>query len=86
VFEDNFYIGTALNADQILQKDPAVDSLIQTHFNAIVAENCMKAERIHPEPDVYSWELADAFVDYGVQHNMHITGLAFSNARLVFSG
>lgn len=74
VFEDNFYIGTALNADQILQKDPAVDSLIQTHFNAIVAENCMKAERIHPEPGVYNWELADAFVDYGVQHNMHITG------------
>ena len=74
VFQGDFYIGTALKADQIMQKDAAVDSLIQTHFNAIVAENCMKAERIHPEPGVYYWDLADAFVDYGIKHNMHITG------------
>lgn len=73
-FQGDFYIGTALNAGQIRQQDPAVDSLIQTHFNAIVAENCMKAERIHPQPGVYYWEVADAFVDYGQAHNMHITG------------
>lgn len=73
-FSDNFFIGTALNADQILEKDPSVDSLIRLHFNAIVPENCMKAERIHPEKGRYDWRLADAFVEYGLKNNMHVTG------------
>lgn len=58
-------MGTALNLDQIYEKDPVTDSIIRTHFNAIVAENCMKSVNIHPEKDRYFWEDADAFVAYG---------------------
>lgn len=71
---DYFYIGTALNTSQIYEKEAQTDSVIKTHFNAIVAENCMKSGLIHPEKEVYFWDDADAFVDYGIKNNMFITG------------
>ena len=70
----DFFIGTSLNTSQIFEKDSTTNSLIKKHFNAIVAENCMKSEAIHPEKDKYYWEEADAFVNYGIKNNMHITG------------
>ncbi|MCB0649951.1 MAG: endo-1,4-beta-xylanase [Saprospiraceae bacterium] len=73
-FAAKFYMGTALNLDQIYEKDPVTDSIIRTHFNAIVAENCMKSVNIHPEKDRYFWEDADAFVAYGEKNDMFITG------------
>ncbi|WP_053990360.1 endo-1,4-beta-xylanase [Mangrovimonas sp. TPBH4] len=73
-FTNDFYIGTALNVNQIHGRDVSTDSVIKTHFNAIVAENCMKSGLIHPEKDTYFWEDADAFVNFGVKNNMFITG------------
>jgi len=73
-FAPSFFIGTAMNVDQIHAKDAEIDAVIRTHFNAIVAENCMKSVEIHPEKERYAWEDADAFVAYGEQHSMHITG------------
>lgn len=73
-FTDIFYIGTALNVDQIHEKDSATNAVIVSQFNAIVAENCMKSVNIHPEIDRYFWDDADAFVAFGEKHNMHITG------------
>jgi len=71
---DKFLVGTALNEQQILHKDPKADSLIKLHFNAIVAENCMKHEEIHPKEGVYKFDLADKFVHYGEENNLAITG------------
>ncbi len=73
-FAQDFFIGTSLNTDQIYERDSLTDVVIKKHFNAIVAENCMKSESIHPEKDRYFWDEADAFVDYGVKNDMHITG------------
>ena len=73
-FANDFFIGTALNTGQIYQKDSTTDAVIKKHFNAIVAENCMKSESLHPEKDRFFWDEADAFVEYGVKNNMHITG------------
>ncbi|OMP31202.1 endo-1,4-beta-xylanase [Mangrovimonas sp. DI 80] len=72
--KSDFYIGTALNVNQIHERDAATNSVIKTHFNAIVAENCMKSGLIHPEKDTYFWEDADAFVNFGMKNNMFITG------------
>src|SRR5215831_10263741 len=72
VFKNDFLIGTALNADQILQKDPKADALIQQQFNAITPENIMKCEVINPQWDVYNFDLADKFVEYGRQHHMQV--------------
>ena len=71
---DRFLIGTALNAPQILGLDTAGIAVVRRHFNAIVAENCMKCEEIHPEEDRYDFELADRFVAFGEQHGMTVTG------------
>lgn len=74
VFDGQFLIGTALNEQQILHQDPKADSLIALHFNAIVAENCMKHESVHPSDGVYTFDLADKFVQYGIDNNLTITG------------
>lgn len=71
-----FYIGTALNADQILGKDTAAVRVIKENFNAIVAENCMKSGPLQTEEGVFDFSLADKFVEFGERNNMYITGHA----------
>lgn len=72
--KDKFYIGTALNKEQILGDDNAGVRLITKHFNAIVAENCMKSEEIQPVEGQFTFDLADKFVEFGEKNNMYITG------------
>lgn len=73
-FEQDFYIGAALSDAVVKNKDPKVQSLVQTEFNSIVAENCMKSGPIQPKEGEFFWEEADRFMDYGEKHNMHIVG------------
>jgi endo-1,4-beta-xylanase len=65
VFKKDFLIGAALNANEILQKDPKADALIQQQFDAITPENVMKCEVINPQWGVYNFDLADKYVEYG---------------------
>nr|WP_319399599.1 endo-1,4-beta-xylanase [uncultured Carboxylicivirga sp.] len=69
-----FLIGTALNTNHIFGKDSAGVAIIKKHFNAIVAENCMKSEVIHPKEDEYNFTKADRFIEFGEQNNMFIIG------------
>nr|WP_321450871.1 endo-1,4-beta-xylanase [uncultured Carboxylicivirga sp.] len=71
---NQFFIGTALNTNQIFGKDSAGVDIIKKHFNSIVAENCMKSEVIHPKEDEYNFTKADRFVQFGEQNNMFIIG------------
>ena len=48
VFGDKFLIGAAINVNQSNGTDTLGVAAIKKHFNAIVAENCMKCEEIHP--------------------------------------
>ncbi len=74
VFHDDFLVGTALSLGQINETDASTDSLIKRQFNAITAENIMKAGIIHPEWDRYDFEAADKFVGYGRKNNIHLVG------------
>lgn len=69
-----FYIGTALNANQITGRDSAGIKVVKEQFNAIVPENCMKSAEIQPREGEFDFSLADQFVDFGVQNGMFITG------------
>lgn len=69
-----FYIGTALNMNQITGKDVAGVEVLKKHFNSVVAENCMKSEEIHPEEDRYDFTCSDQFVKLGEENNMFIIG------------
>ena len=69
-----FYIGTALNAEQITGKDTASVRVVKEQFSAIVAENCMKSGPIHPKENEYNFILSDQFVDFGIRNKLFITG------------
>lgn len=73
-FKNFFYIGTALNVDQIWDKDKKAIPLIKNEFNSIVAENCMKSMYLQPQENEFYFKDADQFVAYGEKHNMFIIG------------
>src|ERR1022692_3547955 len=74
VFKDDFYIGAALNLDQILGKEPEAMAVVAKHFNSITPENILKWEEVHPEPDRYNFEASDRYVAFGEKHKMRIIG------------
>lgn len=72
--KDKFYIGTAMNTDQINGVDTGSLRIIKEQFNAVVAENCMKSEVIQPEEGKFNFKLADEFVDFAEKNNLYPTG------------
>jgi len=72
VFRNDFYIGAALNVEQICGKEPESMELVARQFNSITPENIMKWEEIHPEPERYNFEASDQYVAFGEKHHMHI--------------
>ena len=72
VFQNDFYIGTALNVEQITGREPTALDVVVRHFNSITPENIMKWEEIHPEPGRYNFEVSDQYVAFGEKYNMHI--------------
>jgi len=74
MFNDDFYIGTELTKDQILEKDTRALAILKEYFNSITADNAMKWESIHPSPNEYNFELADRFVELGKKDHMFIVG------------
>ncbi len=73
-YKGKFYIGAALNEAQILGKDSAAVNVVKTHFNSIVAENCMKSGEIQPVEGQYNFELPDKLVEFGEENDMFIVG------------
>ena len=53
--KDKFLIGTAVNTRQASGRDKAGVRVIQEQFNAIVAENCMKSQEMHPKENRYNF-------------------------------
>ena len=74
VLGDKFLVGVAVNHLQIQGEDSVALDIVKTHFNSIVPENCMKCMVIHPEKDVYDFELSDSFVAFGEENGMFIVG------------
>ncbi|QEG36435.1 Endo-1,4-beta-xylanase A precursor [Bythopirellula goksoeyrii] len=73
-FDKDFLVGTALSTAQVLGDTPAALELAARQFNSITAENLLKWESVHPEPDRYDFEAADKFVDFGENHDMFVVG------------
>ncbi|MFA7090195.1 MAG: endo-1,4-beta-xylanase [Bacteroidales bacterium] len=69
-----FLIGTAMNAAQINETDTASVRVIKEHFNAIVAENCMKSMWLQPQEGVFDFTLADKLVEFGERNSMFMSG------------
>lgn len=73
-FKDSFYIGSALNQDQILGQDKKSLKIVKNQFNTITPENCMKWLLLEPEQGNFDFTLADKFVNFGLENKMHIVG------------
>lgn len=73
-FENDFYIGAALNEFQFNKTDSVETALIINEFNSITAENMMKSMHIHPQKDTFNFKQADKFVAFGEKNNMFIHG------------
>lgn len=84
-YKDHFLVGTAINRTiatgaafrwrtrEQVNRDIA---LVREQYNQITAENDMKWTLIHPREgaDGYNFELADAFVNFGLSNNMYLVG------------
>ncbi|MCL7986683.1 endo-1,4-beta-xylanase [Sphingobacterium sp. lm-10] len=73
-FQDRFYIGAALNLDQIWERDQDAITLVEQQFNSIVAENCMKSMYLQPREGEFNFKDADRFVAFGQKNNMQLIG------------
>lgn len=73
-FQGDFYIGTALDSVQIIGKAKSSTHLVKHQFNSIVAENCMKIEKIQPVEGKFDMTLPDQFVKFGEKNKMKIIG------------
>lgn len=71
---DKFLVGVTVNDSQARGEDPKATEILTTHFNSVVAENCMKHSWIHPQKDKYDFKNADDFVAMGEKYNMFIIG------------
>jgi len=75
-FKNDFLIGAAVSYDQAAGKDSVGIALLDKHFSSITSENMLKWGPVHPEPDAYNFELADQFVQLGLENGMFIVGHA----------
>lgn len=77
VFSQDFMIGAAVNTSHFSESSQNSNGEIQIlkrHFNSITAENAMKWDALHPAPDRYVFDQADAFVKFGEKQGMFIIG------------
>jgi len=72
-FKSDFLIGAAINTAQIAGQSRS-NPLIETQFNSISPEDCLKWENVHPQPGKYDFSVSDQYVAYGVKHQMFVIG------------
>lgn len=73
-YQSAFLVGAAVNKAIVSGEDKASQEIVKREFNTITAENCMKAESVNPQPGIYKFGPADAFVAFGQENNMFIIG------------
>src|SRR5690349_4353593 len=74
VYKDAFLIGAAVNPSITSGRDKNSQEIVLKHFNAITAENVLKASSVNPQPGVYNWGPADDYVAFGEKNKMFIIG------------
>ncbi|UOE94519.1 endo-1,4-beta-xylanase [Alkalihalobacillus sp. LMS39] len=68
-YEESFDIGAAVEPHQLNGRQGKV---LKHHYNSIVAENAMKPISLQPEEGVFTWDGADAIVEFARKNNMNL--------------
>ncbi len=72
-YENDFLIGNIYNPDnQYTDKD-----ILLKHFNIITAENIMKPDYTQPAKGNFTFDNADAMMNFAAQNNLQVIGHAF---------
>lgn len=67
-------IGVAINQWQHSDRNETVNRIIDSQFNQLVAENCMKPEVVQPVEGVFDFAKGDELVAYARQHHQTLIG------------
>ena len=67
-------IGSAVGAALNVSGAETYRRVLSEQFNVATAENAMKFGPIHPEPDRYAFDAADAVVSFAESHGMAVRG------------
>jgi endo-1,4-beta-xylanase len=70
-YAGRFWIGCA---DDLRANSEAYQASIKKHYDIVTPENCMKPERIHPNENRYTFETADAMVDWCQKNGIKVWG------------
>ncbi len=73
-YADAFLIGVALNRAVVSGMNARGAEVAARQFSALTAENDMKWQSIHPNPERYEFRGADAYVEFGEKHKMAVIG------------
>jgi endo-1,4-beta-xylanase len=73
-YKDAFKMGVSVNDAVVSGRDKASQEIVVKQFNTITLENSMKAGLINPQPGVFKFEPADAYIEFGKKNNMFIIG------------
>src|SRR5208282_5553860 len=65
-------IGTAVRPGQL--SEAAYASTLAREFNMMEAEDALKWEVVHPEPQTFDFYPADQIVDFASRHGMKVRG------------
>jgi endo-1,4-beta-xylanase len=74
VYQNAFKMGMAVNDAIVSGIDKKSQEIVVQQFNTITLENSMKAGLINPQPNIFNFEPADKFVEFGKKNNMFIIG------------
>lgn len=69
-----WHTGVSVNQWEVEGSQEEDWQLITDNYNAVVAENCMKMESVHPREGVYDFTTADKFVDKAVAAGLRVHG------------
>lgn len=73
-YKDLFLIGAAVNRDEVTGKSPEAEAILRTHYTTLTAENDMKWGGMQPQPDVFDFEAADRYVEFGQKNGLAVIG------------
>ncbi len=73
-YEKDFLVGVALNPGVIRGRNEKAATLAAAQFSCLTPENDLKWQSIHPEPERYNFEAADAYFEFAAKHKMAVIG------------
>jgi endo-1,4-beta-xylanase len=73
-YSNDFLIGVALNTSQVNGQNAKAGEIAARQFSSLTPENEMKWQSIHPQPEVYRFEGADAYAGFARAHKMALIG------------